>query len=186
MRAQLLAGWVVLALGAVGIAGAAPAATTKDVDDGDAWLAAHGSKDPEKRLQNACCCVEVSVGRPAERALDCKEEQAGGHAKSADIAITEVIRVVRGGKVVKVLQAWVGLDNLDKPHGARPWLELRLTVDRSGRTVTIADPGGTLYACKRGGKSSSDDDGFDVWVDRVCASRGTYRWRGGRFVRAAK
>ena len=74
------------------------------VDDGDAWLVAHGSKDPEKRLQNACCCVEVGVGRRAERALDCKEEEAGGHAESADIAVKEVIRVVRGGKVVKVLE----------------------------------------------------------------------------------
>ena len=162
----------------VRLAGAAP----KAVEDGDAWLAAHGSKDPEKRLQNACCCVEVSVGRPAEHALDCKEEQSGGHPESADIVVTEVIRVVRGGKVVKVLEALVGMQNLDWNPGSRHWLDLRLTVDASGRTATIVEEGGTVVACK----TPRGTDEFDKWVDRVCASRGTYRWRGGRFVRSTR
>jgi hypothetical protein len=50
---------------AASVASVGPA--TKDVDDGDAWLVAHGSKDPEKRLQNACCCVEISVARGNDR-----------------------------------------------------------------------------------------------------------------------
>jgi len=195
MRAQLLTACVILVLGGVaaagtgvagtagGASGGSGAAAPPDVEDGDAWLVAHGSKDPEKRLGNACCCVEVRVGRPAERALDCKEEEPGGEPESADIAVKEVIRVVRAGKVVKVLDAWVGLENLDRPYRSPPWLALRLAVDASGRAATIVDPGDSRYACKGARRGSAE---FDRWLERVCASRGTYRWRGGRFVRGAK
>jgi len=178
MRAQLVSSCLVLALGAVAAAGTAP----KSVEDGDAWLVAHGSKDAEKRLQNACCCVEVSVGRPAERALDCQEERDGGHAESADIVVSEVVRVVRGGKVVKVLEALVGMQNLDWRPGSRHWLDLHVTIAADGRSATIVEAGDTVTSCG----APRGTGAFETWVARVCASRGTYRWRGGRFVRAAK
>lgn len=174
-----LAASVVVVL--AGSALASPAAA-KDVDDPQAWLTEHGVKDAASQLGDACCCVEVSVGRPAEAALSCREARAGGHAESADIAVTQVIRVVRAHKVVKVLEAWVELANLDLPRGSGPWIDLRVTIDRTGRALTIVDPGGAHYDCVHARGSTE----FDAWLARVCASRGTYRWSGGRFVRAAR
>ena len=163
---------------------AAPAASRKEVDDTTAWLTARGVEDADTELGDVCCCVEVRVGKPAETALDCREARAGGAPESADIAIAEVIRVVRAHKVVKVLDAWTGLENLDMPigRGVRPWLDLPVTIDRTGRTLTIASPSASMYDCshKRG------EPVFDGWLERVCASRGTYRWSGGRFVRASR
>jgi len=145
-------------------------------------------KDPSKRLGDTCCCVEVVVGSPAEHALRCSEEESIP-TEGADIAVREVIRVVRAGKVVKVLEAWAAVENLDLPPGSLPAIKVQLTIDRSGRTATIVDADGR-NACRALPRLTADstraDRAYRKSMDRVCAGRGTYRWRGGRFVRATR
>ncbi|HET9992706.1 MAG TPA: hypothetical protein VFQ65_29430, partial [Kofleriaceae bacterium] len=100
-----------------------------------------------------------------------------------------VIRVVRAGKAVTVLEALSALENLDDPPRSRPVLALRVTIDHNGLTATSTDPGDSLNRCDALGRRSADrtaaEHVYREWLDRICDSRGTYRWRGGRFVRAA-
>jgi len=69
-------------------------------------------------------------------------------------------------------------------------LKLRLTIDRRARTATIMDPGGSRNRCddlpRRTTDTTAADRLYRKWMDRICDSRGTYRWRGGRFVHAVR
>ena len=183
MRWLLASGVVLVCLFSVAVAG------TDTVDDPAAWLSARGVKDPAKQLGDTCCCVEVSVGSASEHALRCSEATSIP-TEGADIAVREVIRVVRAGKVVKVLEAWTALENLDLPPRSPPALKLELAIAPSARTATIVDAGGSRNRCDelppRTKAVTAADRVYRTWRDRICASRGTYRWGGGRFVHAAR
>ena len=105
MRSRLVSLGCLLAaaVGASASADTTPDASTS-VDDPAAWLSARGVKDPAKQLGDACCCVEVIVGAASEHALRCSEATPAGVEESADIAVSEIIRVVRSHKAVKVLE----------------------------------------------------------------------------------
>jgi hypothetical protein len=168
-----------------GSAGSASASI--EVADPDAWLTAHGVKNPSHALHDPCCCVEITVGSPAEHALQCRDGQDVADGQSAPIAIRDVIRVVRAKKAVTVLDVWTQFENMDKRPGSPPVIKLELTLDGSGRTFTGVDPGDSENRCDGLRKPSMQDTRSDriyrEWIDRICASRGTYRWRGGRFQR---
>ena len=87
-----------------GSAGSASASI--DVTHPDAWLTAHGVNHPPHDLHDPCCCVEITVGSPAEHALQCRDGQDVGDGQSAPISIRDVIRVVRAKKAVTVLDVW--------------------------------------------------------------------------------
>ena len=166
---------------------AGSASTSIDVTDPDAWLTAHGVKHLPHDLHDPCCCVEITVGSPAEPALQCRDGQDVGDGQSAPIAIRVVIRVVRAKQVVTVLDVWTEFANMDSPRGSPPVIKLELTRDGSGRSVTALDPGGSMNRCDSLRKPSAQDTRSDriyrEWIDRICAGRGTYRWRDGRFRR---
>jgi hypothetical protein len=166
---------------------AGSASAPNDVADPDAWLTAHGVKNPPHDLHDPCCCVEITVGSPGEPALRCRDGQDVADGQSASIAIRDVIRVVRAKKAVTVLDVWTELANMDSPRGSPPTIKLELTLDGSGRTFTAVDPGDGRNRCDRLPKPSAQDTRSDriyrEWIDRICAGRGTYRWRGGRFQR---
>ena len=173
------------ARGDAGSAGSASASI--DVIDPDAWLKAHGVKNPPHDLHDPCCCVEITVGSPAEHALQCRDGLDVGDGQSAPIAIRGIIRVVRAKKAVTVLDVWTEFENMDSPPGSPPVIKLELTLDGSGRTFTAIDPGDSRNRCDGLRKPSAQDTRSDriyrEWIDRICAGRGTYRWRGGRFQR---
>ena len=168
-----------------GSAGSASASI--DVTDPDAWLKAHGVKNPPHDLQQPCCCVEITVGSPAEHALQCRDGQDVGDEQSALIAIRDIIRVVRAKKAVTVLDVWTEFENMDISPRWPPVIKLELTLDGSGRTFTAIDPGDSRNRCASLRKPSAQDTRSDriyrEWIDRICAGRGTYRWRSGRFQR---
>jgi hypothetical protein len=154
--------------------------------DAAAWLTAHGVKPP-KNLHDPCCCVERTAGTSAEAALHCRDATGVAVPESATIAIRDVIWVVRGGKAVTVFDAWTAFENMDNPPGSPPMIALELTFDSSSRTITAVDPGASRHRCDRRPKPSAKDSAgeriYRQWIDRICAGRGTYRWRGRRFQR---
>ena len=166
---------------------AGSASGSADVTDPDAWLTAHGVKNPPHDLHDPCCCVEITIGSRAEHALRCRDGQELGDEHSAAIAIRDVIRVVRAKKAVTVLDVWTELENMDDSPGSPPVIKVELTLDGSGRTVTAIDRGDSRNRCDSLPKPSAEDTSSDrtyrQWIDRICAGRGTYRWRGGRFRR---
>ena len=150
-------------------------------------MKAHGVKKPPHTLHDPCCCVEITVGRPAERALQCRDAQDVNDGESAPIAIRDVIQVVRAKRAVTVLDVWTEFQNMDDRPGSPSVIKLQWTLDSSGRTFTATDPGDSRNRCDSLRKPTAQDTKgervYREWIDRVCASRGTYRWRGGRFRR---
>ena len=182
MRWLLASGVALVCLFSGAVAGA------DTVDDPGAWLSARGVKDPAKQLGDTCCCAEVSVGgafraRAALQRGDRHPDRGSRHRRQ------EVIRVVRARKVVKVLEVWTALENLDLPPRSAPALKLELAIDHSARTATIVDADGRNRCDAlppRTKAMTPADRVYRTSMDRICASRGTYRWRGGRYVRAAR
>ena len=173
------------AMADAGSAGSASASIA--VADPDAWLTAHGVKHLPHDLHDPCCCVEIAIGSPAKHALQCRDGQDVADGQSAPIAIRVVIRVVRAKQPVTVLDVWTELENMDHPPGSPPVIKLELTLDGSGRSFTASDAGNSMNRCDSLRKPSAQDTRSDriyrAWIDRICAGRGTYRWRDGRFQR---
>jgi hypothetical protein len=178
------------AIGGTASAGGDPAVPTDSVDDAEAWLSARGVKNAAKQLGDVCCCVEVIVGTGSERALRCSEAKTLPLEGSYTIVVSEVVRVVRAGKAVTVLEVLSSLQNLDDPPGARAVLKLGVTVDPKGLAATVTDPGDSRNRCDalppRSADKTTSERVYRKWIDRICDSRGTHRWRRGRFVRTAR
>jgi hypothetical protein len=168
-----------------GSAGSASASPEDFVPD--AWFTAHGATAPSKELQQPCCCIEITVGSPGELGLRCLDAEGVNDHESAQIGVRTVIQVVRAKKVVKVLDAWTGFLNMDSPAHTPPMIDSDVTFDKTGRTATVTESGKGRLKCDHLDKPSPQDGDFErirrQWIDRVCASRGTYHWRGGRYQR---
>jgi hypothetical protein len=181
--------WPVVSIVSILVMGSALAEPTQPVDDPAEWLAARGVTYLREQAQSWCCCVEVSVGTTPERALRCSEAEDASVEGAYTIAVHDVVRVVWAARAVTVLDVWTKLENLDRPPGSPPMLELRLTFARDGRTATLVDAGGDSGECPRRASTSTKDptaNFYAKWIDRLCAGRGTYRWRANRFVRASR
>jgi hypothetical protein len=166
--------WSLVSLCWTSVALAEPSGSGDDVDDPAAWLAARGVTALTEQAKSWCCCSEVVVGSASERALRCSEPEDSAIDGTYTIAVHDVVRVVRGGKAVIVLDAWTSLRNLDLRPGSPPIVELSLTIGRDGRTVTLIDGGGGRDACPhRSGTSRAAL--FDKWIERICHGRGTPR-----------
>jgi hypothetical protein len=152
------------------------------------WFKAHGVNKPPKDLCDPCCCVEITVGKPAEQALQCRDAEGVNDGESAPIAIRDVVWVVRAKKAVTVLDVWTEFQNMDDRPGSPSVIKLELTLDSKGRTFTATDPGTSRNSCDSLRKPTAQDTQgeriYRQWIDRVCAARGTYRWRDRRFKRS--
>lgn len=169
-------------------AGAGSASAPPPDADPRAWFAARGVEDTANLFHDPSC-FEVVVGSASEHALQCIDATTVGVPDTYSIAVSHVIYVVRAGKAVAVLDAWTLLQNLDRPRQYAVLLAVELSLAKDGRSAVIADSTNGQSHC--GGLGSHDDDRrsgeqtYRVWMDRICDGRGTYRWRDGRFVRAA-
>ena len=151
------------------------------------WLFAHGAKGSLEGFGNECCCVELRVGTAREPAMQCDELEDVGDADGYWVVVHRVIRIVRGGKIVKVLDVPTHVGNLDRPPAPlgvsrRPWadfgLELRIARDGSSATLDDADHDGAARI-----ENHKPKDALDEAIRHICAARGVYRWNGGRFRR---
>ncbi len=126
-------------------------------------------------------CLLV-VGKAREPALACDEAETGGTAPSPGpyLATHRVIRVVRGRTIVTVLDVRTMLQGFDT---GLPRIILQLELSKEGMSVRVEDRG--IVAVP---PDAAPDEGCtkdtSVFARRLCAGRGTFRWRGGRFVRS--
>jgi len=208
------------------IAAPAPVATTRDAGTPDAtqvvtappdaapdpspsaeldlraWLAARGVTEPGEEIYG---CTELVVGTAREPAVLCTLiEEVSRPIRDADmpafrVVTHDVIRVVRGRKLVTVLDAVIRFQPLDgpPPRPDAPPIVDPIAVAHDGRSVTVGSPddaAGCKLVATRATRAlaglGADDRVGRAWIvlDRdletsVCAARGRYVWRGGRFVR---
>jgi hypothetical protein len=165
------------------------------------------SELPENNTGNDQKCVKLVVGAAEERAVLCDEVHYGYWTITH-----QFVRVVRGGKSVRVLDIPTKIEGFD--NGAK-YLELRLRIACDGMSATTIDgvpapdagqgsdrsargqdiPMGSAGPqwgpddnCERA-PNSYDDTGralgetpYGVFRRRLCKARGDYRWDGDRFV----
>jgi hypothetical protein len=148
-----------------------------------AWLSAHGATGSLDDFGNECCCVELRVGTALEPAVQCDELDDVGVPDGYWAIVHRIVRVVRAGTSVKVLDVPIQLGNMDRsPRPGRSWadfeLELRIAPDGTSATVDAREHGCAARTAKH-----EAEDAVDVARRRMCAARGVYRWNGARFRR---
>lgn len=191
----------------VATASAAPA----PVDDVQAWLAARGVTASPLEPWGVGNCVEQDVGKRHERALVC-EEVVDASAGSRDNPVYRVVThrvalVVRARKIVPVLDVETTIQVLDAiprrigkggvQHDAI--LALSVTIAGDGMSATVGDNTDPAWESRESCKDvhvykptkEDRDNGMVEWntfdnglLRRLCSRRGTYVWKGDRFVRA--
>ncbi|MGE5181372.1 MAG: hypothetical protein ACM31C_04900 [Acidobacteriota bacterium] len=190
-----------LAVAVTTLAGTAAAAPA----DPRAWLAARGVTAPPLAPWGVAGCVEQVVGAAHERALSCDEVvevTAGSRDAPVYRVVTHhVVLVVRAKQLVPVLDVETTLQALDGPPPALGrdgvWtheaiLALDLTIAADGMSATLADKTDPAWrqheSCKRPPVRGADAwAAFDnQWLRQLCSRRGTYVWKAGRFVPAAR
>lgn len=169
------------------------------------WLRAHGAKEGSlDKFNYASGCVSIVVGAAREAALLCTdiEDVSAGDDQNPVYRVVshQIVRVVRAGKVVAVLDVRTRLEPLDGPvpPPGQPWhgivdLELAIAPDGMSARVDSVDPATKCQArdALRGttDKEYAREDRAwimfdDEWITRICNGRGRYIWKSGRFVRA--
>lgn len=140
-------------------------------------------------------CIKLVVGTAREHAELC-DDFDGDYWR----ATHQIVRVVRAGKTVTVLDVVTQIEGFDT--GAT-MLETRLRVAADGMSATVvavpAEPdapeptsGHPSEDCKNAPPTPDDEateratHGRPTYGElrrRLCGARGRYRWAGGRFVR---
>jgi len=178
---------------------AGPLIAPVKIADPARWMAARGVQvAPLENYGNKWGCVEIAVGTARELALVCSEvkDVSRGAMATPDsvyrVVEHRIVRVVRAGSVVTVLDAEITLEPLDKETVTQGYLlDLRFRVAPDGMSVTVDDhgPGAHCPSAKYLNDKSSCKTG-DVWTRfdceqwfRMCNARGGYVWQGDRFVR---
>lgn len=148
------------------------------------WLTARGATLPRDGVDGDSC-EETTVGPAREAALACDVLQEGGRYEPPGFWMSthRVFRVVRAGKIVTVLDVQKMLQGFDSGW---PRLVLQIELSADGKKVVVEDrgvvSGGPL--AQRGPEESCTPKPGGDFIRRLCAGRGTYQWRGGRYVRA--
>jgi hypothetical protein len=184
--------WLVLFVlfALVGTAAArAPARASAPPIYGDEWFKAHGATGSLDQIDFGWGCEEVAVGPDAVPALACSIHDEVTRDAGAEpvfrALVRRVVRLVRNGKIVTVLDVITNLDVYDAPGPNWPSLfalELRI----KGEKAVLDDNG----KCAKVPARQSGDESRVAWhnldrdmASRMCKARGTYRWKRGRFVR---
>lgn len=169
------------------------------------WFPAHGARaESIDEYDNSYGCVSIVVGAAHEPALQCtdiEDVSTGGDENSVFRVIThQIVRVVREGKVVKVLDVRTRLEPLDgvaatlgqeQPSGI---VDMKLTIAADGLSA-IVEPLDPKTDCRRRGATHVVDDDPEIaaqlqvwvafddeWTTRICKARGRYFWK-NRFFR---
>jgi hypothetical protein len=133
-------------------------------------------------------CIEITVGPKHEPATLCEEIQEGYWRVTR-----QFVSVTRAGKQVRVLDVTSKVEGSDSGD---KWLDLKLrvaadgmsaaTVDGVPSTVAGAQPGPT-ESCRVSSKWNAVGKEFGAPFGpvrkRFCRERGSYKWRGTKFVR---
>jgi hypothetical protein len=142
-------------------------------------------------------CIKLVVGTTSEQAELCTDFRGGYW-----IATHQVVRVVRAGKKVTVLDVLTRVEGIDT--GAT-MLETRLRITADGMSATVdavaakpnapqPTPGNPVEDCKSPPPNPKDDKveranyGRPTYGElrrRICDELGTYVWDGERFTRAS-
>jgi hypothetical protein len=144
------------------------------------------------------------VGAAREDALRCTDAVEVGEGGENDLWVYrmvehEIVRVVRAGKVVDILDVATSIHSVDAPppppgRESRGFVNLELDVASDGMSATVValDP---KVDCQRVHESPPEPeadyaamargwDKFDnKWITRICNGRGTFVWKGRRFAR---
>lgn len=147
------------------------------------WLSAQGATASLDDLGNECCCVELAVGPAHEPAAQCDELEDLPVDEAYWVVVHRIVRVVRAGAIVTVLDLPVQLGDMDRlPRRGEPWadLELALTIAPDGTSATLD---GAAAACTAPTGDPKGADARDTAIRRMCAARGVYGWSGAGFVR---
>jgi len=170
------------------------------------WFSAHGAKQESlDKFDGSYGCVSIIVGAARESALLCTdiEETSRGHDDTLVYRVVthQIVRVVRAGKVVTVLDVRTRLESLDgaAPRPGEPPqgivdLKLSITPDGLSATVDALDPEADCQArdavpvVKAEGEDAAQERAWAAfdreWETRICNGRGSYIWKGRRFVQA--
>jgi hypothetical protein len=157
-------------------------ATTVDVA---AWLAAHGMAPSSLGVpcyragMITCTCGSLKLPAPAPELLACYD----GGMDQASSWDREILFAADGGRVRKVFdQAWHETDDPDMMvHGTVVWLHVLL---HDGREIVVVDDDPRL-GCAQGLAARAISPGYRALLQRMCAGRGRYVWRGQQLVREA-
>lgn len=150
--------------------------------DPNQWFVSKGVSQPGGQFGDSGGCVELVVGPAREDALLCDEmeEFRCEHGPACWVFTRSIVRVVRAGKIVPVLDVKTQVLGFDT--GPPPFVEVRLTIAANGMSVTVADsPEQRTDSCKGAGMDA--DRNYLAARRRVCRSRGAFRWKHNRFER---
>ena len=153
------------------------------VMDPNEWFASKGAADTTGEFGDSGGCVELVVGTSHEDALLCDEMQEFRceEGPACWVFTRSIVRVVRGGDIVPVLDVRTQVVGFDTGPGA-PFVEVRLTVAANGLSATVTDsPEQRTDNCK--GARTDPDKNYLAARRRVCVSRGAFRWKHNRFER---
>jgi hypothetical protein len=142
------------------------------------WMKAHGVAAPP---DIDVCDYEATIGDPAVPLVVCST-----HTDLSDerVVYRRAIFAAEHGELRCVFDAAIASGRRDPPadldggadqHAVR--LEFSMTADG---TITLRDSG------DRGCSAAAAAKRRDEAVDKVCAGRGVYVWKEGRFARAAR
>jgi hypothetical protein len=181
----------------------ADAAVAEYIDPRE-WFEAHGAKGSLDAYANSWGCASIAVGAAREDALRCTDAVEVGEGGENDLWVYrmvehEIVRVVRAGKVVDILDVATSIHSVDAPppppgRESRGFVNLELDVASDGMSATVValDP---KVDCQRVHESPPEPeadyaamargwDKFDnKWITRICNGRGAFVWKGRRFAR---
>jgi hypothetical protein len=167
------------------------------------WLATRGvTGTPEDLAQS---CAELVVGADHEPAILCYLTEdvtraiRGSDMPAYRVVERNLVRVVRANKLVTLLDVPLRFQALDAPPRPldAPPLPSRFEVAPDGQSIQVGIPDDDAVckdvanrAARALARLAAGDKEGRAWIvldrdlqTRVCAARGRYVWRGGRFVR---
>jgi hypothetical protein len=171
-------------------------------DETEAWLAQHGVQSVDPKISSEVgACRAVRVGAPLRDGLLC----TGGPPMEGSIfgwgesLFPLLLVAAEGGKLRVLLRVPFAAGPEDQLEPVSPtdpnqgnYLQLAADLAPDGTHLSIHDRPGN--GCAEELKQMRDENAKGEWkgvftphikvVERACRSRGTYVWRGGRFLRA--
>jgi hypothetical protein len=170
--------------------------------DVQAWLAEHGVP-PGGDGDNLSGCKAVRVGAPLRDALLCDHDGSSVASEpGGEMAFAVRIFVVERAQLRVVFRAAIAAGPLDKEQRPSPddpndgdYVRLAAEVSRDGLRVTLRDhPGAGCAERLRElrAQNAGDTELRGVLTPHIhmmevaCRARGTYVWKSGAFVRAAR
>jgi hypothetical protein len=150
--------------------------------DLDAWA---NEREVTANVDALHCAPANIAGAPPSIWCFRMEAQPAGRA-----LYLQSLLVVERRKLVKVFEIpyAAGIDALDSDQ--KPMLAVKLVTSYADKNVLLADD--ERYSCDKALEENGDADDSDVYggrvfrslIDKVCASRGTYRWQNRTLRRA--